>query len=111
MAPVSLDEFERNVISICSASPAVKNVAILKAGLVWLNIRAYITDGSFVDVFYNQLTGRTTYAQIREERRIFGADNKQGWHWHPRQDPASHISAESEISFAEFMAKLEADLK
>ncbi|MBI5840828.1 MAG: hypothetical protein HZB19_12065 [Chloroflexi bacterium] len=111
MAPMSLGEFERYVISICSASPTVKNVAIIKSGLVWLNIRAYLTDGSFVDVFYNQLTSRTTYAQIWEERRIFGADNKKGWHWHPREDPASHVAAKSEISFEEFMAKVEADIK
>ena len=66
MAHMSLDEFERYVISICSVSPAVKNVAIINSGLMWLNIRAYLTDESFVDIFYNQGTGRTTFAQIWE---------------------------------------------
>jgi hypothetical protein len=68
-------------------------------------------DESFVDVFYNQKTGKTAFAQIMNDRRVFGADNKLGWHWHPREDPDGHIPAETSVTFEEFMARLEADIK
>ena len=107
MADMSAEEFERRVISICSASPAVRNIAIVKMGLTWLNARAYLIDDSFVEIFYNQKTGKTAFAQIREERRIFGADNKEGWHWHPRENPTSHKPSDSDITFEEFMSRVE----
>ena len=107
MAGMSAEEFERQVISICSASPAVRNITIVNLGLTWFSARAYLIDGSFVEIFYNQKTGKTAFAQVRDDRRIFGADNKKGWHWHPREDPASHEQSASEITLEEFMRQLE----
>ena len=107
MAGMSAEEFERQVISICSASSAVRNMAVINLGLTWFNMRAYLIDESFVEIFYNQATGKTAFAQIRDEHRVFGADNKQGWHWHPYKDPHEHLSAVNEISFEEFLQQVE----
>jgi len=111
MAGVSAEDFERHVLSICSASSAVKNIAIVKSGLTWLNVRAYLIDDSFVEIFHNRKTGKTAFAHIRDERRIFGADNKEGWHWHPREDPSSHVHSTSPITFEEFLNRVEEHLK
>ena len=110
MAGMSTEEFERQVISICSASSVVRNMAVINLGLTWFNVRAYLIDESFIDIFYNQTTGKTAFAHIRDERRIFGADNKQGWHWHPYDDPDEHLPAVNEIRFEEFLQQVEANI-
>ncbi len=107
MAGMSVEEFEENVSTVCSNSPTVRNFARHGAGANWVSMRAYLTDESVVDVFYNQKTGKTSFAQIRGNRRIFGADNRKGWHWHARENPSQHIEAEREISFDEFLAEIE----
>lgn len=107
MAGMSVEEFEENVSMVCSDSPAVLSFARHGTGANWVSMRAYLMDESVVDVFYNQKTGKTSFAQIRDDRRIFGADNRKGWHWHPREDPSQHIEAEREITFEEFLAEIE----
>jgi len=107
MDGMSLEEFESRVIAICSDSPVVRNISTLASGLTWVQLRAHLVDDSFVDIFYNQITGKTAFAQIRNDRRVFAADNKKGWHWHPREDPGSHKRSDSEITFEEFMHQVE----
>lgn len=107
MDRMNVEEFETSIISICSKSLAVKSTAILTFSFTWVKIRAYLTDGSFVDISYNQETGKTTFAQIRDDRRVFGADNKKGWHWHPYEDPQRHDFTNAEIAFDEFLKHVE----
>jgi hypothetical protein len=111
MAGLSVDEFEEEVIEICSTSSVVRNIASPILGSDWCSIRAYLADDSFVDAFYNQKTGKTAFAQVREGRRIFGADNRKGWHWHPYEDPSQHIASPGAITFEEFLGKVEQALK
>jgi hypothetical protein len=110
MAGMSVDAFESQVISICSASPVVRNIVSQNLGLDWFNVRAYLVDESFVEIFYNQKTGKTAFAQIRDGRRIVGADNKKGWHWHPREDPTQHVPSDHVITFDEFLKEIEKTL-
>jgi hypothetical protein len=107
VAGLSVEEFEEQVLAVCAASFRIKSIAEMNTGLTWLQLRAYLFDESFIDVFYNQQSGKITFAQIRENRRIFGADNKKGWHWHPLEDPGKHLFVETEISFAEFLRQVE----
>ncbi len=110
MDRMNAEEFETYVISICSKSPVVASATVLNSGFTWMKIRAILTDKSFVDISYNQETKKTTFAQIRDDRRIFGADNKKGWHWHPYEDPERHDFVEDEITFAEFLKKVEENI-
>jgi hypothetical protein len=67
-----------------------------------------LIDLTFVDVYYNQKTGTTTFAHIHRTRRVFDADNKYGlWHWHPREDPTQHVPSDHEIPFEEFLKGIE----
>jgi hypothetical protein len=111
MADLSVDEFEEKVISFCSESPVVHSVVNNSFGADWCSLRTYLVDESFVDVFYNQKTGKTAFAQIRDGRRIFGADSRKGWHWHPREDPSRHEPSDHEITFEEFLREVEKSLK
>ncbi|MCL4824479.1 MAG: hypothetical protein KJZ57_09695, partial [Anaerolineales bacterium] len=65
-----------------------------------------LVDASFVEAFYNQETGKMSFAHIRNEMRVFAADNRGGWHWHPIDDVARHVSSDHEITFEEFFREV-----
>lgn len=56
-----------------------------------LKVRIILSEMVFIDVFYGRRKNRVDFALIREERRIFGIDNLQGWHRHPLEAPESHV--------------------
>jgi hypothetical protein len=58
MASLSLDEFEQQILEICAKSQIIQSVAQTSAGSVWVELRAYVRDNSFVNVFYNQETNK-----------------------------------------------------
>ncbi|MBI5965284.1 MAG: hypothetical protein HY863_17550 [Chloroflexi bacterium] len=70
-----------------------------------------MSDDSFVDVYYSEITDKTSFAHIKDGRRILGADNAGGWHWHPSNAPDSHVPSASEITIEEFMKELESTFK
>jgi hypothetical protein len=45
-------------------------------------------------MFHNQETGTTAFALIKDEKRIFGADNTGTWHLHPFEKPEPHEPSE-----------------
>lgn len=59
----------------------------------------------FVDVFKNDETGKTAFAWIINEERVYGADNTGGWHKHPIKDSKRHESCEA-FDIRQFIKKL-----
>ena len=108
---MTLDEFENQVISACTASPVVASVSISGIGITWVRIRAYLIDGSFLEAFHNEATGKTSFALVLDGRRIFGADNAGGWHWHPFNTPDEHQPTEKQVDFQSFFRRVEEQLK
>ncbi len=101
-------EFEQQVRDICANSSLVIRINVLSESIEHIQLRILLTDLSFLDIYYHQVSGKTSYAQILDNRRIFGADNKRRfWHWHPREDPSQHIEAKREITFEEFLEEIE----
>lgn len=107
---MTVDEFEAEVVAACLESPIVVGVSALGAGLTWLRLRAYISDRMFIDSFYNEATGKVAFALVDGSERIFGADNTGSWHWHPFDDPNSHVPAGEPIPFLEFLRQVEEHL-
>jgi hypothetical protein len=105
MAGMTLEQFEAEVTVACAASPAVRGVSVVSSGITFLCLRAHLTGEVFIDAFQNEATDKTSFALIREDQRIFGADNTGGWHWHPFEDPESHLPADSSVRFAEFLER------
>jgi hypothetical protein len=111
MAGLSPNEFEQQVLVVCADSKIVRSVAQIQSGIQWVALRAYLEDGLFVDVFYNEETDKKPFALIRAGVRIFAADNaKKKWHWHPFIDPSKHQLTDHEITFAEFLRQVETHL-
>ncbi len=104
----SVDEFEKRLRAVCKDSSSVMRTAVLSGSLRHKQFRIFLRDRTFVDVYYNQENGKTAFAQINNDARVFGADNTNGvWHWHPRENPAGHRESDTEITFEEFMKRLE----
>jgi hypothetical protein len=111
MDGLTLDEFEKQVIASCANSPIVASVSVTGIGVTWLRLRAYLIEGSFLEAFYNEITGKTSFALIQNDQRIFGADNNGGWHWHPFETPNEHIPAKERIDFLSFLNQVQEHLK
>jgi hypothetical protein len=111
MAGMTLETFETQVTSACAASLIVVGVSAVASGVTWLCLRAHFADGSFADAFFNEATGRTSFALIKAARRIFGADNTGGWHWHPFDAPETHIPTTEAVAFEDFLTRIEERLK
>ena len=104
---MTLAEFQRHVFDVAIASPICGIPVVRRLTASSINLRVEVTTGGFVDIFYNEETHTTAYALIRADRRVFGADNTGGWHIHPFDDPARHTPLPGEMSFAEFVSKIE----
>jgi hypothetical protein len=110
MARINAREFERQVKELCASSSIVMRVIVLTESIDHTQLRIFLTDLSFIDVYYHQISGKTAYTQIRDDRRVFGSDNKKGWHWHPYEDLQRHEPADDEITFDNFLKQVEENL-
>jgi hypothetical protein len=104
---MTLTEFEKQVYSVAIASPFCHVPVVVRLTPAAIKLRIEVVTGGFIDAFYNEQTGTTAYAFIRQERRIFGADNTGGWHVHPFMDPLRHDPLARSMSFEEFVKAVE----
>lgn len=58
----------------------------------FLQIRIQIDPATFIELYHNAQNGRSSYALIHQQRRIFGYDGVKTWHRHPLSDPTQHES-------------------
>jgi hypothetical protein len=117
MAGLSMTDFEEQMRDVCSKSSVVKSVNLFASTensnlwrILLKNDTAVDVDISFVDAYYSN-AGKISFAHIKNNVRIFGADNAGGrWHWHPYEDPQRHDFVDKEIAFAEFLKHIEENL-
>lgn len=69
--------------------------------------RAYAGEQTFLQFYFNEVTGTIAFALVEGEQRIWGIDydNRRGWHLHPMDRPTDHISVEA-MSVREVVARL-----
>ena len=104
---MTLAEFERQVFAVAVASSICEIPVVRRLTATFINLRVDMTSGGFMDVFYNEQTGTTAFALIRQGQRVFGADNTGGWHLHPFAAPDRHDPLSGALSLAEFVAEIE----
>lgn len=103
-------EFATKILKTCTSSSVVVSAFVADTGATWIKIRAFLTDDSFIDAFFNEVTGKIAYAWVKDERRILGVDNTRRWHWHPFTAPETHVPTKSPVSFADFLREVEKHL-
>lgn len=59
----------------------------------------------FINIFFNSETLKYSFALVKYNHRIYGADNTRNWHIHPFDNPESHEDS-SEISLKDFLNTL-----
>lgn len=110
MASIGISPLQRlvEVQQACYTSPIVSYVEEVLVDVDLLKVRVYLTEGElFIEVFYNCVTDKTSFALIQAGRRVYGADNaKMGWHKHPFDAVNRHVSCPP-VTFAEFLADVE----
>lgn len=86
-----LDKLKEELIqSLQYYFPQVKIDTKEKRGIIF-ELRAYIDEATFIEVYANTLTGKRSFALILKGERVIGYDNYRGWHYHPPDDPNNHI--------------------
>lgn len=76
--------------SLHSFFPAAK-VDIKERRGVILELRAYLDEATFIEVYANAMTGKRSFALISKGERVTGYDNYRFWHYHPPDNPDEHI--------------------
>jgi hypothetical protein len=66
-------------------------VVVLNRRVNFLKARIVIEKRLFIDVYYNVMNGRLSFALILEGERVFGYDKVKTWHRHPVEDPSQHV--------------------
>lgn len=104
---MTVDEFESAIRTAALASEICHIPTVRRSSASAINLRIRLTNGDFIDVFYNEVSDTTAYALISENRRIYGADNTGGWHFHPFGTPQAHIPLAKPLPFTEFLDEVE----
>lgn len=104
---MTVDEFESAVRIAALASAICHIPTVRRSSASAVNLRIQLTNGDFIDVFCNEVSDTTAYALISEGRRIYGADNTGGWHFHPFDAPERHMPLADPLPFTEFLAEVE----
>lgn len=106
MAILTPEDRLEEIVAACARSAVVEAYSLRTLDADILSLRVHLTDGSFVEVFYNTATDRTAFALILEDERVYGKDNaKIGWHVHPVDDPQAHRPC-TPVSFEELLAEV-----
>ena len=98
-------EFSSSIASLCNKYDFIVDYELKIEENAIVKCRIFLIDDSFVEVYYNFENGKTSFALIKNNCRIFGADNLGFWHTHPFSDPEKHIKSH-EIKIEDFIKKI-----
>jgi hypothetical protein len=66
-------------------------VVVLNRRVNFLKARIAVEKRLFIDVYYNAMNGRLSFALISEGERVLGYDKVKTWHRHPFDNPSQHV--------------------
>jgi len=100
---MTLEEFRQALVAALERHFPQAEVMLAESRGVVLTGRATLDTDTFVAIYFSALTGKTSYALIRQERRWVGYDNYKFWHYHPlenadRHEPCSAPTPEEAIA-------------
>ncbi len=98
----------RELYATCYLSSLVDYVDEQVVDVDVLMVRVYLTYAdTFINVFYNLNTGKTAFALVSKNQRLYGIDNARiGWHKHPFEQPDKHEPC-TPVQFEDFLADVE----
>jgi len=88
---MTLPEFKRALEAALKLHFPNTRLTLTESRGVALTCRAELTAEVLLAVYFNVLTGNTSYALIQRGQRVAGYDNHRFWHFHPLGAADQHI--------------------
>jgi hypothetical protein len=88
---MTLGEFRQALIEALNRHFPRAEATMTESRSVALTCRVELDADTFVAVYFNVLTGKTSYALIHHNQRVTGYDNYRFWHHHPAEATDQHI--------------------
>lgn len=89
-----LADFRNDLLeSLKKHFPSAKIEGRERRGAVY-EARAHIGEATFIEIYYNAITEKKSFALISDDKRIAGYDNYKFWHFHPLDKPDEHIKCD-----------------
>jgi hypothetical protein len=103
---MNVKAFCSELLSALAKADFVERVALQVEGFV-VSGRAFLPEGIFLEIYFNEVTQTTAFALIKERARVWGIDrdNIRGWHRHPVREPDSHVEIQP-ISVSDIVEEL-----
>jgi len=105
MTPMAttLEQFRQSLLTALERHFPQAEVTLTESRGIVLSGRARLDAETLIAVYFNALTGKTSYALIRQDRRLAGYDNYKFWHYHPpeeidRHEPCAEPTPEEAIT-------------
>jgi hypothetical protein len=84
-------EFRRALMEALNRHFPQALVTINESRGIALTCRAELDVDTLIAVYFNALTGKTSYALIYHDLRVAGYDNYRFWHYHPAGEANRHV--------------------
>jgi hypothetical protein len=91
---MTLPEFQRALEAALRLHFPNARLILTQSRGVAVTCRAELTADVLLAVYFNALTGNTSYALIHQGRRVAGFDNHRFWHAHPLGAADQHIQCD-----------------
>ncbi len=88
---MTLDQFRQALLQALRRHFSQSGVTITESRGIVLTCRVELDADTFVAVYFNALTGKTSYALIHQDQRVAGYDNYRFWHHHPMGAVDQHV--------------------
>ena len=96
---ISLESFRNQLCNLVEEQFTDVKFVIDERRSTILEIRILFTPEIFMEAYVNGMTGKKSFALVKNGKRIWGYDNYRYWHHHPIENPKTHIPcSESRLS-------------
>jgi hypothetical protein len=86
-----IEDYRKIIILAAKRNFSEASILLAEKRDIALEAKIKISENIFVEVYYNSLTDKKSFALIKENQRILGYDNYKYWHIHPRDNVTSHV--------------------
>ena len=88
---ISLESFRNQLCNLVEEQFTDVKFVIDERRSTTLEIRIFFTPEIFMEAYVNGITGKKSFALVKNRKRIWGYDNYRHWHHHPIEKPDNHI--------------------
>ena len=88
---ISLESFRKQLCNLFEEKFTDVEFVIKERRSTILEIRIIFTPEIFMEAYVNRITGKKSFALVKDRKRIWGYDNYRYWHHHPIENPDTHM--------------------